>query len=252
MLTPEIHRYWEREACGTDLTIVGDVPSLTLEWFERIETYRYDVEPVIHAVAQFTRHSGKKVLEVGVGAGTDHLQWARVGARCYGIDLTETAVKISKAHLALYNFGSNLQQANGERLPFCNDVFDVVYSWGVIHHAEYPAQVIQEIKRVLKTGGTFIGMLYGRHSIVVLKMWFKYALLKGRPWQNLKEVVWHHMESVGTQAYTVAELENLFSEFSIFSAKTFVSPYDTRRLPAWLSRFLPDDWGWFITVRAVK
>ena len=59
-------RYWNREACGTARPIVGEVPELSREWFERIEAYRYELEPFIHSVAQFTRHHGQCMLEVGV------------------------------------------------------------------------------------------------------------------------------------------------------------------------------------------
>ena len=67
-----------KEACGTGESVVKDTEKLSHDYFEAVESYRYEAEPFIHAIAQFSRHKGKKVLEVGVGAGTDHLQWARV------------------------------------------------------------------------------------------------------------------------------------------------------------------------------
>lgn len=232
--------------------ITGDVPSQTREWFERIETHRYEVEPFIHSVAQFTRWHGKKLLEIGVGAGTDHLQWARAGAECYGVDLTEAAIEATKARLALYGFTSNLQRIDAEALPFPDEFFNLVYSWGVIHHSEHPERIIKEIKRVLKPGGVFIGMVYGRHSPTVLKVWLKHALLRGKPWRSFADVVWNHVESVGTKAYTAPELQQLFAEFSSLTAKPVITPYDTRKLPNWLSQYFPDSWGWFITLKAVK
>src|SRR5947207_5141764 len=80
-----VREYWEQEACGTDRAVVGDLRPHTREWFEEVERCRYDVEPFIHSMAQFTRHHGRAVLEVGVGAGTDHLQWARAGCHCHGV-----------------------------------------------------------------------------------------------------------------------------------------------------------------------
>ena len=87
-LNKKVRSFWEQEPCGTNKFITGDLPKMTREWFARIEEHRYDVEPFIHSVAQFTRYHGRKILEIGVGAGTDHLQWARAGCVCYGVYMT--------------------------------------------------------------------------------------------------------------------------------------------------------------------
>jgi ubiquinone/menaquinone biosynthesis C-methylase UbiE len=251
-LTDEVRAFWEATPCGTSGHIVGEAGPLSPAWFERVEDYRYAQEPFIHAFAQFTRHRGKRLLEVGVGAGTDHLQWARAGAICHGVDLTDAAIETTRARLAHYGFSSQLQRTNAEALPFPDASFDLVYSWGVIHHAEQPEQVIREIHRVLKTGGQFVGMLYSRRSLVALRFWLRNALLAGKPWRSLADVVWHHMESKGTRAYTSRELRSLFASFSAVTTVPYVTPYDTARLPAWFARTLPDALGWFIAVRAVK
>ena len=251
-LNDEVRNFWEQEPCGTSQGIVGDAPQHTRDWFEKVEEHRYSVEPFIHAFAQFTRHHGKRILEVGVGAGTDHLQWARAGAQCNGVDLTDAAIETTRARLALYGFQSNLQRIDAELLPFPDNSFDIVYSWGVIHHSERPGQIIEEIRRVLKPGGIFIGMMYGRHSPTVFKVWLRYGLLKGKPWRSFKEVLWNHVESVGTKAYTVSELRTLFAKFRSFSAKPIITTYDTAKWPAWLGSLFPDQWGWFITLKASK
>ena len=95
----EVHDYWNRESCGAGVT---DAAKHSREYFEEIEQYRYSVEPEIFAFAQFTRHSGEKMLEVGVGAGTDFLQWCRAGTRAHGIDLTEEAIANVRERLAIY------------------------------------------------------------------------------------------------------------------------------------------------------
>ena len=152
-MNESVRTYWEAQPCGTNPEIVGEASQEDREWFERVEQHRYSVEPFIHSVAQFTRHHGKTILEVGVGAGTDHLQWARAGARCHGVDLTEAGVEITRRRLAAYGFMSDLQRADAESLPFPDASFDLVYSWGVIHHSEHPDRIIREILRVLKPGG---------------------------------------------------------------------------------------------------
>jgi ubiquinone/menaquinone biosynthesis C-methylase UbiE len=252
MQNEDVRRYWDAEACGTAKSIVGEQEEGSLTWFKRIEEHRYRVEPFIHSVAQFTRHQGKTILEVGVGAGTDHLQWARAGAICYGVDLTERAVETTRAHLALYGYESRLQRIDAEELPFPSGMFDLVYSWGVIHHSERPDRIVREIRRVLKPSGLFLGMLYGRYSVLTVKLWLKYALLRGRPWRTFADLVSHHMESPGTKAYTQAEVKRLFAEFSTCETRCLLTSYDKHRLPAWLASILPDACGWFIAIDAHK
>jgi SAM-dependent methyltransferase len=247
-----VRRYWEREPCGTAPAIVDGAARHSREWFERVEDYRYRMEPFIHAIAQFTRHHGKRVLEVGVGAGTDFLQWARAGARCHGVDLTDAAVETTRARLALYGFDRPVERVDAERLPFADGSFDAVYSWGVIHHSADPARVVREIHRVLGPGGSFIGMLYARRSVVALRLWVRYALRAGRPWRSLADVVARHVESQGTRAYTPAELRALFGEFARVSLRQLLTPYDVAGWPGWLARRLPDSLGWFIAVTARK
>ena len=187
------------ETCGTSQNVISGSVKYSSEYFEKIENHRYSIEPFIHSWAQFTRHKGKKILEVGVGAGTDHLQWARAGAKCHGVDLTKAGIVTTKKHLEAHNLSSDLKQIDAEKLPFNDNSFDVVYSWGVIHHSKHPDRIISEIHRVLKKNGIFIGMMYGRRSLVVIKYWIKYALLSGKPWRSPKDVIWNHMESIGIQ-----------------------------------------------------
>lgn len=248
----DVRAHWEQEPCGTDRAVVGDLPARSREWFEEVERFRYEVEGYIHSVAQFTRHHGKTILEVGVGAGTDHLQWARAGCRCYGVDLTDAAIETTRARLAFYGLQSDLRRVDAESLPFETGTFDLVYSWGVIHHSARPDRIIAEIHRVLKPGGLFVGMMYGRRSVMALRFWVRYALLRGRPWRSVSDVLSAHVESPGTKAYRVRELRTLFAAFRTVAAKPVITAADTSDWPRWISRFFPDDWGWFITLSAEK
>jgi ubiquinone/menaquinone biosynthesis C-methylase UbiE len=248
----EVRSFWEQEPCGTSREIVGHAEFHTRDWFEQVERYRYDVEPFIHSVAQFTRHHGKTILEVGVGAGTDHLQWARAGCRCHGVDLTAAAIEATRDRLALYGFTSELHCLDAEALPFDDEHFDVVYSWGVIHHTARPDRLVHEIHRVLKPHGLFIGMMYGRHSLTALRIWARHAVLKCRPWRSISEIIATQVESAGTKAYTVAELQQLFAAFSMFTAKPVLALSDRSGWPTWISRFFPDEWGWFVTLAGQK
>ena len=251
-INPDVRAYWEQEPCGTDRAVVGDLQKHSREWYDEVERFRYEVEPFIHSVAQFTRHRGKRILEVGVGAGTDHLQWARAGCDCFGVDLTDAGIEMTKERLALYGLASTLQRVDAETLPFDDGFFDLVYSWGVIHHSARPERILAEIRRVLRPGGTFIGMLYGRHSLTALHFWIRHALRAGKPWRSLSDVVWHHVESIGTRAYTEPEIQRMFADFGHVRTTPILTINDRAGFPRSVSQFFPARWGWFIAVRAAK
>jgi SAM-dependent methyltransferase len=251
-LNERVRKYWEQGPVGTSPEVTTWLEPLSSAWFAKVEDNRYAKEPFIHAVAQFTRHGGKRVLEIGVGAGTDHLQWARAGCRCYGIDLTDVAIATTRAHLALHGFESDLRRADAEALPFPDGDFDLVWSWGVIHHSAAPEKVVAEIHRVLRPGGEFRGMMYKRRSIAVATEWIKHAALRGRPWRTFADVLWHHFESVGTKAYTEKELARLFAGFANARFEFLVTPYDTQNIPRFIRGLLPPALGSFIAIHATR
>jgi len=251
-LNDEVRAYWEAEPCGTGAPELTQIEKGSLAWFLELERTRYVLDPYIWSVAQFARHAGERVLEIGVGAGTDHAQWAAVTDKLHGVDLTAAAIETTSRNLALRGRRSNLQRLDAEALPFEDGAFDVVYSWGVIHHAEAPERVFAEVHRVLRPGGVFLGMLYARHSLVAYRKWFGNALKAGRPWRSLKSVIWDHMESVGTKAYTEAEVRQLFAAFAACRTTRFLTPYDTEGMPAWVNRVLPAALGWNIGIEATR
>src|SRR2546422_11441280 len=88
-LKSEVKAFWNRKSCDTQY---AQSEKFSREYFEQIERWRYSDQPFIHSFAQFTRYHGKRVLEVGFGAGTDFIQWLRAGAEASGVDLTEEAL----------------------------------------------------------------------------------------------------------------------------------------------------------------
>lgn len=251
-LNEQVRDYWEAEPCGTgDPTLAGRARG-SLEWFLELERARYRLDPYIWSVAQFSRHAGARVLEIGVGAGTDHAQWAKVTGDLHGVDLTAAAIEATSENLRLRGLKSSLRRIDAEVLPYDSGRFDVVYSWGVIHHAESPESIVAEIQRVLKPGGVFLGMVYARHSLVAYRKWVGNALRRGRPWQSLASVIWDHMESVGTKAYTEREVRTLFSAFAHCDTTRFLTPYDTEGMPPVLARLMPTALGWNLAIEATR
>ncbi len=222
-LKGQVKAFWEAGACG----------EVYLEGAELRARYdaqaraRYALEPYLAEFARFADGRDKDVLEIGVGLGADHLEWARAKPRSLtGVDLTERAIEQARERLTLNGLSSELRTADAESLPFADASFDLVYSYGVLHHTPNTARAIREVHRVLRPGGTARVMIYHARSIVGYMLWCRYALLAGRPRRSLAEVYAEHLESPGTKAYTVSEARELFAPFSRIEAHPQLSHGD--------------------------
>jgi ubiquinone/menaquinone biosynthesis C-methylase UbiE len=223
-LKEQVRAFWDRQTCDTDQ---AHSEKFSREYFEQIEQWRYRDQPFIHAFAQFTRYRGKRVLEVGFGAGTDLVQWLRAGAVVSGIDLTEQALVNVRHRIRVYGVPEpeSLQVADAENLPFPSNSFDLGYSWGVLHHTPNTEKALAELVRVVRPGGEIKVMLYNRHGMYAWKMWIRHALLKGRPWKSLRWVLWNHVESPGTKGYTEREVRRMLAPLGVTDVR--MTPFIT-------------------------
>ena len=260
-LKKEVHNFWNKQSCGTQFT---DKVKYSKEFFEEIELDRYTKEPEILSFAQFNTGKGKKVLEVGVGAATDFLQWAKNGAELYGIDLTPEAIAHAQHRLELYGCSAkDIKVADAENLPFSDNFFDIVYSWGVIHHSPDTPKALKEIIRVLKPAGKAKLMVYNRKSVLAYVFWVKHAGLKFKWNQSVADVLWNKMESYGTKGYTIEEIKALLKNENIknLEVKTVITYYDKlkrfNKLMQYFSKVLllfmdKKNAGWFLTIEFSK
>lgn len=210
-LTAEVRGFWERASCGTTIT---SHPKFSKAYFDDVERFRYETEPFIHQFAQFSRWNGKDVLEVGVGAGTDFLQFARAGARVSGVDLTDEAIANVRNRLEIYDLkAKELRRCNAEELPFASDSFDLAYSWGVIHHAQDTWRVFSEIYRVTRPGGSVKLMIYNLSSLYTWYMWTRHALPRARFRHGRAWALHNYQESKGTKAYSERQVRDELAKY---------------------------------------
>ncbi len=218
-----VKEFWNEASCGENLYLKGENEK---EKFRNQLSIRYELEPFILPFADFQNQEGKKVLEVGVGLGADHQMFAESKADLYGCDLTERAIKMTKKRFDLFNLSSNLTVADAENLPYENENFDTVYSWGVIHHSPNTPKAIEEIHRVLKPNGIGKIMIYHKKSMVGYMLWLRYGLLKLKPFTSLEQIYSKYLESPGTKAYTIKEAHKLFEKFDSVKIKTILGNGD--------------------------
>jgi SAM-dependent methyltransferase len=218
----QVRDFWDEASCGERLLL----PSQDRAGFASQAAERYRLEPYILDFARFDSWRGKRVLEIGVGLGADHQRFVESGAAATGVDLTPRAVEMTRSRLEAFGLASDLRVADAEQLPMPADEFDLVYSWGVIHHSPDTPGVVRQILRVLKPGGTARIMIYSKWSLVGFMLWTRYALMNLRPWTSLDTIYSRHLESPGTKAYSVLEARALFASFVDVEIRTVLSHGD--------------------------
>jgi len=213
-------RYWDDEVCG-EVYASGRTPE---ERFRNHAAARHELEPYIRPFARFHQGARQDVLEVGVGMGADHAEWAgHDPRRLAGLDSSPRAVDSTRRRLEILGLHSHLAVGDAQHLPFRDASFDLVYSWGVLPHVPDPAGAIQEIHRVTRPGGAVRLMLYHHPSIVGDLLWLRYGLLAGRLRTPAAEIYSRHLESDGTRAFTTERARPMFSAFSSVEIRTQLS-----------------------------
>ena len=194
----------------------------TLQWFNELSFKRYDrYYPHIKKWAEFDYHPGEQVLEIGVGIGTDLVEYAKSGAIVSGTDLGKDQVMLTKLNLDLHDFPyKEIKEGNIEHLPFSDNSFDVVLCIGVIHHTPNSQKAVDEIFRVLKPDGQAMVLVYARgwkhylkrcfiHGLLLGK-WFKYGLDWKKVYSEVSEV---HGGAPKTDVYTKGQVKKMFKAF---------------------------------------
>jgi ubiquinone/menaquinone biosynthesis C-methylase UbiE len=159
----EVRKFWDSNPCQSGLSKQEE----RRKYFEEITEKRYKGrEWHVPLIAKFEEYKGKDVLEIGCGIGTDGFEFAKYGANYFGIDLTPNSIVLAKERFNLFGIKGEFKVSNAEEsIPYDDNIFDHIYSFGVIHHSPNPRAIIKEMFRVLKPGGTFTVMLYNRSSI---------------------------------------------------------------------------------------
>ncbi len=164
-----VKEYWDRRPCNIRHSTR---PVGSREYFDEVEARKYMVEPHIPGFAEFEKWRGKKVLEIGCGIGTDTINFARHGARVSSVDLSEKSLELARQRVAVYGAQEQVQfyRGNAEELSGLVPVeaYDLIYSFGVIHHTPHPERVLEQVKRYTRPGTTVKIMVYHRRSWKVL------------------------------------------------------------------------------------
>ncbi|MBS1854285.1 MAG: class I SAM-dependent methyltransferase [Acidobacteria bacterium] len=265
----KVHDYWNARPCNIRHS---PKPVGTREYFDEVEARKYMVEYHIPGFAEFERWKGKKVLEIGCGIGTDTISFARAGAQVTAVDLTEKSLEVARQRAKVFGFEDRVRfyQANAEKLSETVPVekYDLVYSFGVIHHTPHPEAVLEEIRKYVTPQSTLKIMVYNRWSWKVLWILFVYG--KGQFWKLDRLIAEYSEAQTGcpvTYSYSRTAGRELLREHGFETTKTEVDhifPYYIpeyvqyryrrmwywRLMPRFLFRALERAFGWHLCLTA--
>lgn len=159
----DVKSFWDNRPCNIrhSKKEIG-----TLEYFEEVSQKRYSAEPHIIKFAKFHECDGKDVLEIGCGIGTDAIQFLKSGANYTATELSDESAAIAKKRFDVYGYNVNVYTGNAENLSefLPKKKYDVIYSFGVIHHTPNPSKIVFQLKEYLKKDGVLRIMLYAKNS----------------------------------------------------------------------------------------
>lgn len=169
-LVNRIRDYWNRQPCNVKHSTA---PIGSEQYFNDVTRRRYYVEPHALDFAGFHLWRGKRVLEIGCGIGTDAEQFARHGAEYVGIDLSTASIDICRQRFEVFGLPGQfyvIDAADRAALAVLGK-FDLVYSYGVLHHYPDLDTVLDNIYQLQDYGGEFRFLVYAKNS-------WKYAMIQ--------------------------------------------------------------------------
>ena len=159
----EVKKFWNDRPCNIKHSSkeIG-----TKEYFNEVERKKFFVEPHILKFTEFPQWKNKKVLEVGCGLGTVGINFALNGADYTGVELSKESLEIAKKRFEVYNQSGKFYLGNAEQLSSFVPIetYDLIYSFGVIHHSPHPEKIVSQIKKYMNENSVLKIMLYAKDS----------------------------------------------------------------------------------------
>jgi 2-polyprenyl-3-methyl-5-hydroxy-6-metoxy-1,4-benzoquinol methylase len=213
-------RWWTENTMSYDWKEKTSAEPFSDEWFKDIDS-RFlfgarlflDQHNPFETMIDTKSLAGKRVLEIGCGMGMHSEMMLSAGARLTSIDISETSVNATKARLALRGLTGDIRQMDAEKLEFPDAEFDLVWSWGVIHHSASTGRALKEIHRVLRPGGQAKIMVYamdGMSAYITMMRRYAFGFWRGR---KLDDLLWRDSDGFTARYYTQDSWNDLFGIF---------------------------------------
>lgn len=236
--------WWTAHTMSYDWKNKSSLVEFTLPWFEDVD------QKFLHACRLFSdapnpfeelmnvkELAGRRVLEIGCGMGFHSEMLVRAGVELTAIDLSPTSVKATAKRLELKNLKADVREMDAESLEFPSGTFDMVWSWGVIHHSSRTGRIVREIERVLRPGGELRVMVYNLEGMPAYVTFAMRHLLGF--WRNhsLDEALWRSTDGFSARFYSKDSLTDLLATFfDDVKTRVFGQDPDVIPLPLFLRR----------------
>ncbi len=262
----EVKNFWDNRPCNIKHSTK---PIGTKEYFDEVEKRKYFVEPHVPEFAEFEKWKNKNVLEIGCGIGTEAINFARNGANLTIIELSEKSLDLAKKRFETFGLKANFILGNAEDIDKIleKDIqFDLIWSFGVIHHSPHPEKILEKCKNFLKDGGELRIMVYSKISYKLF-----YLMKETEIWDFSKtnDLISYYSEAQTgcpiTYSYTFEEARKLFKDFKILEMKkTHIFPWNIQKyieykyeketcfknVPETFFQDLESELGWHMLIKA--
>lgn len=210
----DVEKFWDSRPCNVRHSNkeIG-----TKEYFEDVEKKKFFVEPHIINFTNFQDWNKKSVLEIGCGIGTAAINFAKNGAEYTGVELSENSLELTKQRFKVYNLNGNFYHGNAEELSnfLPKNKFDLIYSFGVIHHSPNPRKIIEEAKKYMHKESILKIMLYAKNS------WKNFMIESGLDQPEAQS------DCPIALTYTFEEIRELLYDFEVIEIKQdHIFPYE--------------------------
>lgn len=267
-----VRAYWDARPCNLRHS---PLPVGTLEYFDEVEARKYLVEPHIPAFAEFERWKGARVLEVGCGIATDTINFARAGAQVTAVDISAKSLELAQRRAEVYGVADRIAfvQADAENLSLIlkPTAYDLIYSFGVIHHTPQPWNAVGEFVKYARPGTELRLMVYNRDSWKVMGIWLSRFYRGTDLFAGIDDLIARYSEAQTgcpvTYTYTRETVRRLVgSAFKIQSISRehifpyrvadyvnyrYVKAFPWNVTPGPVTRWLEHQLGWHLCVKAV-
>jgi len=241
MSIEDVKNYWNNRPCN----IKHSKKEInTIDYFNEVEKKRYFVEPHILKFADFDKWNGKKVLELGCGIGTDSIMFARAGAILTVVDISDKSLEICKKRFELFGLNARFCNSNIEEIDFENEKFDLIYSFGVIHHTVEPRNVIKKVENLLNVNGEFRFMVYSKYCYKLFWIMMEHNIKNiNQGFEKLKKESEAQTNCPITHLYSFDDIRNILltDKFEIIDMwKDLIFTYDIQNY--YNNEYIKDDY----------
>lgn len=213
----QVREYWNAHV--HDLAITSQ-PVGSREFFDDLDQYHFEKLHHLLRLVDFEAWRGRRVLDVGCGAGVELVRFSRGGAVVTGVELSDRTASLARENLRQLGLPEGLVVADGEALPFPGDSFDFVYAHGVMQYTSDDRRLVAECHRVVRPGGLCMFQAYNRVS------WLQVL-------SKVMKVPLEHEDAPVLKRYSISELRDRLRLFQSVEIVAERFPVKSRLHKGW-------------------